>query len=341
MTAVLAAFGHTALGHVKWFVEYDVTKPPTPIGDVLNGTFVKLFLASVAVVFLFFVGDRWMYKRGLFVALDERLRKLDRFGGYAIRYSAGTFFFLLWLWWMLYGTSFLITPELITTAGWVPWLHLAMAVLVLTRYTAPVAVVGIFFLFGAAIQQFGLFHMLDYVIFAGIGFFLIAANLGSPRWLRSAFVVLFACTGLTLIWASVEKFAYAEWTFPLLEKNPDMRMGLSPQTFMTLSGFVEFNVIFLLLGAVSIVGRLVALGAMSIFVLAIFKFGVVDAIGHLMIVAILVVLLVRGPTDARNMLFLSDKSVWTESYFMTGLYFLAFVMIFILYYGLHFEFYGV
>jgi uncharacterized membrane protein len=65
------------------------------------------------------------------------------------------------------------------------------------------------------------------------------------------------------------------------------------------------------------------------------KFGLVDAIGHLMIIATLFVLIVRGPTNAREMLVLRDKAVWTEAYFMTGLYFLAFNLIFIAYYGLH------
>ena len=118
-------------------------------------------------------------------------------------------------------------------------------------------------------------------------------------------------------------------------------MGLQPATFMMVSGFVEFSLTFVLLGAVSVVGRMISMGMMMIFILAVFKFGMVDAIGHLMIVAILFILVVRGPTDARNMLVLSDKNVWTEAYFMTGLYFLAFVMIFILYYGFHFLFYGV
>jgi uncharacterized membrane protein len=75
--------------------------------------------------------------------------------------------------------------------------------------------------------------------------------------------------------------------------------------------------------------------------LAIFKFGLLDAIGHLMIIAILFVLFARGPTRAREMLVLREKSVWTETYFMTGLYFLAFAMIFIAYYGLHAVFYRV
>jgi hypothetical protein len=32
---------------------------------------------------------------------------------------------------------------------------------------------------------------------------------------------------------------------------------------------------------------------------------------------------------------LDGKSLWTEAYFMTGLYVLAFVLMFIAYYGLH------
>jgi hypothetical protein len=162
----------------------------------------------------------------------------------------------------------------------------------------------------------------------------------SKTWLKSGLVVLFVCAGLTLIWAAVEKFAYSQWTISVLEGKPHMLMGMSPPIFMKVSGFTEFFLTFILLGAVSVIGRLIALGFMSVFVLAVFEFGILDAVGHLMIVAILWVLIVRGPTDARDMLVLPDKSLFTEAYFMTGLYFLAFVMIFILYYGIHYYSYG-
>lgn len=114
-----------------------------------------------------------------------------------------------------------------------------------------------------------------------------------------------------------------------------MLLGLSPQTYMVLAGFVEVVLIFILLGIVSIGSRLAAVGLNAIFLIAIYKFGAIDAVGHLMIIAILVVLFVRGPTDAREILVLREKSVWMEAYFMTGLYYLAFVTAFILYYGLH------
>lgn len=325
----------TAEAHVKWFVEYDVRRPPTPIGEVLTGTFIKLFLVSVTCVYFFFLADRYIYEAGILSEFDKKLRLFDNLANYIMRVSAGVFFISLFVWYLIYGTSFYLTPELKTAAAYVPWVHLVMGLCPISRYTTPVTGLGIFFLYAAAGMDYGLFHVLDYLIFLGIGYYLIVSSTNSKIWLKSGLVVLFACTGLTLIWASVEKFAFAHWTDPLFEKNPEMLMGLSPANFMLISGFVEFTVTFLLLGAVSVIGRLVSLGLMSVFILAVLQFGIVDALGHLMIVAILFVLVVRGPTDAREMLVLRDKSLFTEAYFMTGLYFLAFVMIFILYYGIH------
>ncbi|MDQ3713024.1 MAG: hypothetical protein M3388_12515 [Acidobacteriota bacterium] len=335
-----AFFAETAQAHVKWFVEYDVSKPPAPIGEVLSGTFVKMFLVSVAACYFFFLADRYIYEEGYLAEFDKKLRLFDNLASYIMRAAASVFFFALFVWYLIYGTSFYLTPELKTAAGYVHWLHLVMALCALTRRTTLFTGVGVFILYITAAIDYGLFHVLDYMIFLGIGYYLTVSSSKSKSLLKSGFVILFASTGLTLIWASVEKFAYAGWTISLLENNPRMLMGMKPQTFMMLSGFIEFFVTFILLGAVSVVGRLVALGFMSIFVLAVFEFGMVDALGHLMIVAILFVLIVRGPTDAREMLVLRDKSLFTEAYFMTGLYFLAFAMIFILYYGIHHLSYG-
>ena len=94
------------------------------------------------------------------------------------------------------------------------------------------------------------------------------------------------------------------------------------------------------MSSASLLSRALALGLMSVFVLAIAKFGMIDAIGHLLIIAILAVLVLHGPTEGRNFLVLNGKSLWTEAYFMTGLYVLAFVLIFTAFYGLHYLAYG-
>ena len=339
-TAVFV-FPDTVGAHVKWFVEFDISEQPMPIGEVLDRTFVTMFIVSVIACYVFFLVDRYIYEEGYLAEFDKKLRMFDNAANYIMRAAAGVFFLCLFLWWALgYGKSFLITPELTTDASWVPWVHLIIALCVVTRYSTPATGIGIFILWGTGIAEYGLYHMLDYMIFLGIAYYLTVSFTDVKGWIKSGFVVLFACTGLTLIWASVEKFGYADWTNPIFEKSPHMLMGMTPSFFMKLSGFMEFFITFILLGVVSVVGRLVSLGLMLVFVTAIFEFGMVDAIGHLMIIAILFVLIVRGPTDAREMLVLRDKSLFTEAYFMTGLYYLAFVTIFILYYGLHWAFFG-
>jgi len=331
----------TTEAHVKWFFDYNVTNPPTPIGEVIDGTFVKLFIVSVIACYLFFLADRYIYEEGILAEFDKKMKLFDGAANYIMRVAAGVFFLCLFGWWALgYGQSFFLTPELKTDSNVIPWIHLVMALAVISKRTTFITGLGVFFMYFAAAFYYGLFHILDYMIFLGIAFYLTVSQTKAKPLLKVAFVALFACSGLTLIWAAVEKFAYPQWTISVLADKPNITMGMSPALFMKVSGFVEFFVTFILLGAVSVVGRLISLGFMSVFVLAVYEFGTLDAVGHLMIVAILWVLIVRGPTDARNMLVLPDKSLFTEAYFMTGLYYLAFVTIFILYYGIHYLSFG-
>jgi hypothetical protein len=329
------------LMHVKWFAPFDVHQMPKPVGEVLNGTFIKFFLASAVLIAVFFFADRYVYRRGLLSKFDARLRKLDEFSILILRLAAAIFLTSVWAWHLAYGTAFYITPELRTTAKFVPWFQLALALCALVRPALPAVGAGLLVLYLLALADYGLFHLLDYMIFLGLGYFFTVANVKRGNWRKSGFIVLYAATGITLLWAAMEKFAYPNWSYDLLSAHADMLVGMSPQTYMLVAGFMEFGLAFVLLGAASIAGRIVALGLQGIFMLAIFKFGMLDAIGHLMIIAILLVLFVRGPTNAREILVLKEKSIWMETYFMTGLYFLAFVLIFIAYYGLHGIFYRV
>lgn len=330
-----------AQAHVKWFAKADPAEVPRPLGDVLTEPFfVQMLMLSLLAIYAFFVVDRLALRRGVLATLDVRMKRFDGSSILVMRISGAVFFFALAAWHYVYGSSFYLTPELLTQSGWVPWLHLLLALSALTRRTTPITGVGILWLYGAAVIDYGVYHLIDYMIFLGIGYFFLVSGIARGAWRKSGFIALFATTGLTLTWAAIEKFAYPQWTFPLLAAKPGMLMGMQPMSYMILAGFVEFNISFVLLSAASMVGRLVAFGLQSVFVLAIFEFGMIDAIGHLMIIAILFVLFFRGPTDARNMLVLHEKSLWTEAYFMTGLYTLALLMMFLAYYGLHHVFYG-
>ncbi len=328
-----------ALAHVKWFAEYDLNKPPLPIGEVLTGPFVFFFLLSLVLIYAFYWVDRYVYRRRILEDALGRYTLAEPTAFLIMRAAAFVFFGAVSIYGFT-GQAFYLTPELKTNQAWVPWLQVAMALCALHRLTVPLVGLGMAVLYVAAVGQYGLFHLLDYLILIGVAYYFLASTIDRSGWLMSRYIVLYAATGLTLLWASIEKWGYPSWTFPLLASNPDLLMGLDPRTYMVIAGFVEFNLPFVLLSSASLLSRAIALGLASVFVLAIYKFGAIDAVGHLLIITILVVLVAHGPTKGRSFLALEGKSLWTEAYFMTGLYVLAFVLVFTAFYGVHFLAYG-
>ena len=328
-------FPAAAWSHVKWFYPYNLNEPPLPFGDVITPEFVYLYLVSIVGIYAFFWMDRYLFRKQFLVELLTKYSVNPAQSFWIMRISVCVFFILLAIL-AFSGTKIYLTPELHTKLPVVQYIQLALAGFALFRVATPIVGVGIFVLYGLSIYQYGIFHMLDYLIFLGVGVYFLLSGLQGRKWLKIRYVTLFAATGITLLWASVEKWGYPHWTYALLENDPSMLMGMSPQFYMMFAGFVEFNITFVLLSSASSFSRVIALVFQSVFVLAIIKFGLIDAVGHLLIIAILFILVVRGPTSAREFLVLSDKSLWTEAYFMTGLYILAFNVIFIAYYGLYF-----
>ena len=333
-TASTVVLASPTYAHVKWFVPYDLSEPPRQIGEVINADFAGLFILSTLCIYAFFWIDRFLYRKRLFADRLERLVISEEQAFWIMRGAASIVFGALFVY-GLTRDSFFLTPELHTPSAMVKWLHLAMALAVLYRPTVPLAGLGIFVLYGLGIADYGLFHMLDYLMFVGIGVYFVLAPFRGEGWVKSRYVALFATTGLALLWGALEKLAYPQWTYPLLEQSPELLMGMSPAFYMVLAAFVEFNIVFILLSSASAFSRFIALGLNTIFILAIFEFGMIDAIGHLVIIAVLAILTVRGPTSARYFLVLSDNSLWTEAYFMTGLYMLALNVMFMSYYALH------
>jgi hypothetical protein len=335
-----SSMANMAWAHIKWFKPYNINEAPLPIGQVLTKTFICFFIGSVVFVYLFFMADRYAYKKGILVKFDESLHVFDNFSIHIMRICGGIFFLTLWCYGYFNNQMSFMTPELKTDMPWVLWLQLVIGLCAFSRYTVAALGAGIVVLYVTAAYYYGIYHMLDYIIFVGVAYFYIATTIPNPGWKKSGFIVMYAVTGICFLWIAMEKFAYPQWTFPLLTENPDLLMGLPQEPYMIFAGFVEFVIVFLLLGAASVVTRLIALVFEAIFVLAIFKFGLIDAVGHLMIIAILFVMIVRGPTDARGILVMREKTAKMEAYFMTGLYYLAFVNAFLLYYGLHYIFIG-
>ncbi|GJE52560.1 hypothetical protein GOFOIKOB_5633 [Methylobacterium tardum] len=293
---LLAGTG-SASAHVKWFCTYDVAGQPRGLEQVLCTDFEWLTGLALVCLMVGCLAEGTPLGTALLNALDRVTSRIRTDTELLVRCTLG--FFLVSLWGL---GGIILTPELKTDASWISWLQLAMATCLIWRRTMPLTGLGIAFLYGFATAQYGFFHLADYPVFLGVAAYLVLSGLGiSPLGLRPLDLVRYAAA-VTLMWASVEKWAYPEWTAPLLAAKPQMTMGASPELFMQSAGVIEFTLAFSLIWT-PLVRRVAALILTGIFISAVFEFGKVDAIGHS---GIIVVLLGIAADDARRAVRIRD-----------------------------------
>lgn len=281
LLAVLSSRGATA--HVKWFAPFDITQPPRALLDVLSQDFWLLNLCAALTLLLVCLVERMRLGTVLLQSIDHISVGLKENTENVFRGAVATFFIALWT-----LGDVIITPELKTDNEAISWLQIAIAAGMIWRRTMIFSALGICFLFVYGVANYGPFHMADYPIFLGA-----AAYLG----LRSLEVDFFGMrpidvarwgASITLMWASVEKWSYPQWTYPLLEKSPELGLGMDPLLFMTTAGVVEFGLAFALIWT-PLVRRISAIVLGTMFISAIFEFGKIDAIGHMLIIMMLLV----------------------------------------------------
>jgi hypothetical protein len=272
--------------HVKWFARYEVAEQPQPLVTLVSGTYALLFAAALVAL--------WVTCRLEPSRLGAAcVRLLDRAGAGLrprsedlLRATTAAFFIAIWV-----KGDVILTPELRTESMWIPWLQAGIAAGMFSRATLIPAALGIVVLFAYGVLSYGAFHMMDYPIFLGLAAYLAMSNQRmSVVELRPVDVARWG-TAVTLMWASVEKWAYPAWTFPVLQAHPGLAMGLEPSFYMTAAGVIEFTLAFALVWT-PLARRLSAIVLAIMFVGAVFEFGKTDAIGHLPIVAILLTIAV-------------------------------------------------
>jgi len=222
----------------------------------------------------------------------------------------------------------ILTPELKTDVRWISWFQIAIALGMFWRPTMVLSALGIVVLYAYGVAEYGIFHLLDYPIFLGLACYLALSGLQRDLFGVRPLDISRWAAGITLIWASVEKWAYPQWTIPLLQAHPQMALGFGAEYYMNAAGVVEFSLAFGLLWT-PLVRRLSALVLTAMFVSAIVPFGMIDAVGHLMIIVILIGILV------------DDEPSFAKPPLSAGGYYLgALIAILTAYYGLHSALFG-
>jgi hypothetical protein len=246
-----------ASAHVKWFCAYDVAGQPDGLENVLCPDFEFLTGLSILALMTGSVLEVTPVGSALLRALD-RATAIVRDNLELIFRAACAFFFIA-----IWGAGgILLTPELKTDSTLVGAIQLGIAAGMLSRKTMPLS------------------------IFLGVAAYLALVGGQTNFFGMRPLDVLRYAAGITLMWASIEKWAYPEWSFPLFIQHPEMTMGFTPDFFMRAAGAVEFALAFALIWT-PLVRRFAAVMLAAMFISAVLEFGKIDMIGHSLIIVAL------------------------------------------------------
>jgi hypothetical protein len=325
------ACAKSAHAHVKWFAPYIVEAKPQPISVTLANPW---FWTAIVLVLFFLILTRLVEASSFGTtvtgimdrATDPMWNRLDDF----VRATIAMFFVAIFAVGGVY-----LTPDLKTPAEWISWSQLAIAAGVFSKRTMPLSAAGIIALWFLALRDYQLFHLFDYLALGvGSAAYLVLASSSHESWRKHRFEVLRWAVAIALMWSSLEKFAYPNWFYPLVEERPFLTFGMPRDVFIPMAGVAEFTLGFGLL-ATPLMRRLSAIALFLIFILAVFPFGRLDLIGHALIMMIIVAIAVD---HTRELHFLQAIRYNTK---LLPVSLAGFLAIFVVsYWGLHALFYG-
>jgi hypothetical protein len=335
--AVLAAA--PAEAHVKWFAPYIVDAKPQPIAATLTNPW---FWTGIGLVLAFFIAtlavERMALGRAVLVGLDKASAPLWSRADDFMRASTGAFFIAIFAVGGIY-----LTPDLKTESELISWAQFLIALCVFSRRTMPIAAAGIIALWVVALREYDLFHLLDYLALGvGVAGYLLLASMDDPKWRERRFLVLRWGVAIALMWSSLEKFAYPNWFYPLVEERPFLTFGMPRDVFIPMAGVAEFTMGFGLLWT-ALVRRLSAVALLVIFFTAVYPFGRIDLVGHALIMAVLFLVAAdpcgKSPATAALKWRPALPSIGRFAAVPAGLA-VALVVVVSSYWGLHGVFYG-
>jgi hypothetical protein len=270
-----------ASAHVKWLVTCDASDDPLPLQAVFTNTFWLFSALFLALFYVACVIEDTRFGASLSGALDRWTAPLRQRADVLLRASAAVSFAVLWT-----DGSTILTPDLRDNHAWLSTIQMLIAIYVAARATLPAAAVAVLMLYGYGVATYGLFHMLDYPFFLGLAAY-FALSVSKTSWLGSLrFDCLRWTVALSLMWPSMENFLYPSWVASVAMAHPQLTFGLDIATFTTAAGTAEFALAFALFWT-PLVRRLAA-GVLALLLFSVtLDLGKMVGVGHLMIVAIL------------------------------------------------------
>ena len=276
----------SAHAHVKWFSHFRYDQAPQTLGQLNHVAFWGLLALSFVTIALIVYADRKLESWSKYQDLDRYLATLADRAPIILRVFTGASLLLAW------QAGSMIAPELKIPSQAVGWYQFALCLLLLGKITTPLAGIGMILLYLYSMTQYGVFHMLDYLVYPAIGYFLVASSAKKTSLRDTRIPALYLGLGFSLCWAAMEKIFYPNWGLEVLEQAPALTMGLDPQFFLLACAFVELSLGYLLV--IGLIQRPLALTITLVFFTTTAFFGKTEVVGHTLLHGALIVFIVLG-----------------------------------------------
>lgn len=276
--------------HVKWFTDGSYADRPLKLGEVMEGKFFyTLFTVCLLTMVLGVWLDSRISKALWYKQVDGWLENRKNYATIVLRVAAAMVLILSW------QSNAMIVPTIPVPAKyeWLGWFQFVMAFCLLIPRLVPIGGLGMVLIWAIGNLTLHPFHMFDYLMFAGIGVYLMFATLKNGKYKDAGLVLLYITVGFSLCWVALEKFIYPNWSLFLIKEHPNLAMGLNFDFFLKSVGFVEFGLGFLLI--LCLLQRPLAIIITVVFFITSAVFGKIEIIGHTLIHGALIVFLLEGP----------------------------------------------
>lgn len=273
--------------HVKWFSNFSFDDKPKAFSEVLDVVFWGLMALSVLCIGALVVVDYKSLSFRWSTRLTSWLEDRKRYSTIVMRAASAAVLLLS------FQSGALFVPELTTGSEALGWVQFTLAVLLLFPKTVLISGLGIIALYCYGIATYGWFHMLDYAVFIGVGYYLIVNTLEDIKIKGTGIITLYVTLGFSLAWLGIEKLLYPQWGLYVLEQNPQLALGLNMQFFLTAAAFIEISLGYLMM--ICLLQRPLAFVVTLVFFTTTLVFGKTEIIGHTILHAALIVFLLEGP----------------------------------------------
>lgn len=304
---LLALIPNISFAHVKWFSNYDFQQAPLALGQLNTPFFWGLFALSLISLPLLVWTDKLGENWGPYQKVNAFLDNYADQGPLIMRVTMGAVLLMSWQ-----GDS-VIAPEIPIPSPLWGWLQFLLALFLLFKKTTIITGAGVVILWLIGISNHGIFHMLDYVVYAAVGLYLIVSHLKSERLKNLDLPILYGGLGFSLCWVAFEKLIYPYWGLSVLAQAPELTMGLNHEFFLLACAFIEFTLGYLLI--ICLLHRPLAVVITLVFFTTTVFFGKTEVVGHTILHGALLVFIVKGPGKYYQAPIRIHKSLWMRSLF--------------------------